>query len=280
MQGIDSLTSLLRYPGSKSKVLKKILPYLEIKHKEYREPFVGGGSVFLSKNRAEINWINDKDTDISTLWKVIKNQPFELIRLIDSNYPTIDLWKEVKNKKESLTNVEKAFRCLFLNRTNFSGILNASPIGGMTQNSNYKIDCRWNAIKLMQNIVKISRYLEDVRVTSYNYSKLITEEGKDVLLFLDPPYYQKGKVLYQVYMTPRQHAYLASLLKDTKHKFLLTIDDCEDVRKLYSWANYKFSEQWKYTVYSSNEACKNGSELFITNFDIDISNFKERLKSS
>ena len=266
--------SVLRYPGGKTRVLDRIIPILsDIEHNEFREVFVGGGSVFLNKklqantNNNIDNWINDKDSNISALWKVIKSNPEGLIDMIRENYPDVDLWEFWKNKKiKSLSRLEKAFRLLFLNRTNFSGIISAKPIGGIENQdtATYQIDCRWNSDLLIRRIRNISELLNNVRITTKNYSQVINAKGDQVLLFLDPPYYQKGEMLYDEYMTPRQHKYLAKLLKETEHKFLLTIDNCEKIRKLYSWANIK-NEEWKYTINSDKN--KIGKELFITNFD-------------
>ena len=65
----------LRYPGGKFYGLKKIKPFLKIYHDEYREPFVGGGSVFLGKELApKANWINDIDNELINFYQVIQNE--------------------------------------------------------------------------------------------------------------------------------------------------------------------------------------------------------------
>lgn len=262
-------TSPLRFPGSKSRVIKKLIPFLDIKHFEYREPFLGGGSIFLTKKKAQNNWLNDKDRNLSLLWKVIKNNPQELCEKIDNNYPTIELWHEIKSTNYS-NELDLAFKYFFLNRTNFSGIIGANPIGGLNQNSKYPIDCRWNPSSLKKRILACSKKLQNVKITSYDYKKLIKQDGDNVFLVLDPPYYKKGKDLYPVYMTPKEHEKLATLLKETEHKFFLTIDNCSETKELYSWANFLSHKQWFYTI--SSKKIKKGKELFITNFDIEKEN--------
>jgi len=265
-----SFISPLRYPGSKAKIFKKLLPYINIRHKEYREPFLGGASIFLTKPQAETSWLNDKDENIATLWNVIKNRPDELCNIIDMVHPTIDLWKIISNENYITDEITRAFRCLFLNRTNYSGILNAKPIGGFSQSSKYKIDCRWNQNILKQRIMHCSSLLRNTKITSLNFDEIIEENGTDVFIVIDPPYYQKGSMLYPISMTPHEHKHLSDLLRYTTHKFLLTIDDCDTVRKLYSWANFTYTEQWFYTINSQQGNCKMGKELFITNFDIKL----------
>ena len=67
--------TLLRYPGGKTKAIKFIKPFWQkIPHSEYREPFVGGGSVFIAKPAVKFNWINDIDKEVIAFYKVIANE--------------------------------------------------------------------------------------------------------------------------------------------------------------------------------------------------------------
>ena len=67
------MASIFRYPGGKTKAIKFIKPFWEnLSHEEYREPFVGGGSVFIAKEKVETNWINDLDNDLIAFYEIIK----------------------------------------------------------------------------------------------------------------------------------------------------------------------------------------------------------------
>lgn len=261
------LRSPLRFPGSKSKVLKKLHPFLIHPHIEYREPFVGGGAIFFGKQKAQHNWLNDKDENIATFLRVIQNNPLELCRIIEQTTPTIELWNKFRSEKDVEDPVELAFRFLFFNRTNYSGIYSANPIGGLKQQSQYKIDCRWNSETLCNRVMQCSDKLRDVTITSENYIRIIEAPGDNVFLMIDPPYYHKGSSLYPVYMTPEEHVNLADILSRSNHSFLLTIDDCLEVRTLYSWAKI-IPRQWFYTV-NSKKADNVGRELFVTNINAE-----------
>ena len=76
--------SLFRYPGGKSRVTKLLDPFINLPHKEYREPFIGGGSIFLFKDKVEKNWINDFDPDMYYAWKGLQECPDKIIELITS----------------------------------------------------------------------------------------------------------------------------------------------------------------------------------------------------
>lgn len=74
----------------------------------------------------------------------------EFMRLVDNCQIDLDNWKVQKNiinNQDDYSELEVGFAAFFLNRCNRSGLLSAGPIGGMRQNGNYKIDCRFNKKK-------------------------------------------------------------------------------------------------------------------------------------
>ncbi|MBH8602055.1 DNA adenine methylase [Thermoactinomyces sp. CICC 23799] len=263
----NKIRSPLRFPGSKSKVLNRFYPYFYIPHIEYREPFFGGGAIFFGKPKAKINWINDKDYSVYAFFKIVRDYPDDICKFVLSIKPSIEIWKEIRSIKPQ-NELEVAYKFLFLNRTNYSGIITANPIGGIKQKSNWKIDCRWNPEMLCKRIKECSSKLQNVKITCLDFEELILAPGKDVFLVLDPPYYKKGHELYPVSMSHEEHVKLARLLKKTQHNFLLTIDDCEEVKEIYQSVDfYVNQESWCYSINQGNNT-KIGRELFISNIDI------------
>jgi len=119
-------------------------------------------------------------------------------------------------------------------------------------------------LTLEKRIIECSSKLAGVTITSTDFEGVIAASGQDVLIFADPPYYHKGNYLYRPKMKVDDHVRLASCLKRTPHKFILTYDDCEEVRSLYAGC-YAYERGWLYTTKSELER-KKGRELFITNF--------------
>lgn len=267
--GIKNNLSPLRYPGAKSKVLKKFVKYFKINHTEYREPFVGGGSIFLGKHSVNNNILNDKDFNVYTFLTVVRDKPHLLCEIIRNTYPTVEMWLEKRHTRtNTLSDIEVAFNFLFFNRTNYSGIYLANPLGGLAQNSKYKIDCRWNSEKLCEKIFNMSFKLKNSKITNLDFTEIINLPGKNVLMVIDPPYYKKGNSLYQSKMSHDDHLRLSEVLKTTQHKYLLTIDDCEETREIYlNKTTFLNQESWKYTIHSKKND-NNGKELFISNFPI------------
>ncbi|MBU8711117.1 DNA adenine methylase [Brevibacillus parabrevis] len=258
--------SPLRYPGAKKKVLNRFTQFWEVPHVEYRDVFVGGGSTFFGKPECPRNWLNDYDEEIAAFFISMRDYPEELCNLVMSTKPTVELWRQIKDRDLN-TDLEKGFRTLFLNRTTFSGILKGNPIGGIEQKSKYTIDCRWNPVALCEQIRLCSEMLQGVTITALDFSSVIQEAGENVLLYLDPPYYHKGNLLYRQGMTHEDHVRLSDLLKDTEHKFFITYDDCEEVRELYQEWAYLYPASWFYSS-SNKKAREVGKELFISNFMI------------
>ena len=82
-----SARSPLRYPGGKSRALKKIMPFVPTNIAEYREPFVGGGSVFFAiqdifQNAIKSYWINDLNYDLYCFWKQVRDDATPLIETL------------------------------------------------------------------------------------------------------------------------------------------------------------------------------------------------------
>lgn len=273
---MTKIISPLRYPGSKQRVLNKIIPfwnYIKNSVDEYREPFLGGASIFLNldlENKKVL--LNDKDEKISTLFTVIRDNPKELCAKIRDITPTIELWHEIRSS-DYKEEIDIAFRTLFLNRTNYSGILNASPIGGFRQESEYPIHCRWSPDELEKRIIQCSKKLQSCDITSKDFFfSIIKPSHGEVFLFLDPPYYEKGNKLYDVFMSEEDHIRLRDLLIKTRHHFLLTYDNCDKIKELYGSFNkfYLYETDW---IYSASTVIKEkrtiGKELFISNFKVD-----------
>lgn len=264
----EKISSPLRFPGSKSKVLGRFVPYFDSPHIEYREPFVGGGSIFFGKAKARHNILNDIDENVYSFFIALRDYPKELCELVLNNYPSVELWKQKRQQTFHQSIIEKGFDFLFFNRTNYSGIYNASLLGGVEQKSNYPIDCRWNPTLLCQSIISCSEKLKDVTIMNQNFDTIITMPGENVLLIIDPPYYKQGHKLYPISMKHEDHVRLAKLLRETNHRYLLTIDDCEETRAIYMHENcYMNQENWYYTI-NSNKSGKLGKELFISNFKV------------
>ena len=120
---MTEINSPFRYPGGKFYARKLILEHI-IPHTYYAEPFAGGASIFFAKPKVTQNVLNDIDPSLTNCYLVIRDQVEELIALLDGVAATKENHNYYKNVYQATTNVERAFRWYYLNRTSYSGIMN------------------------------------------------------------------------------------------------------------------------------------------------------------
>ena len=251
--------SFVRYPGGKSKVCDQIAMRLaeQAGHAclEYREPFFGGGSIglkALSDNRDITKlWINDKDIGIACLWTSVIKYHDDFKERVCRFRPSVEAFYELR---EELTTVSKmpaerdrivdlGFKKLAVHQTSYSGLGTKSggPLGGAEQKSRYKIGCRWSPDYVCKKLDRLHDLFATAEVrgnccTNLDFADVIEDTHCRGLLYLDPPYYIKGNDLYQHGFTDEDHERLANALRDTEHAWVLSYDDCHEVRQLYRWA--------------------------------------------
>lgn len=274
--------SPLRYPGGKTRALKEILAKVP-EYEEYREPMVGGGSVFFALktlNPQKKYWINDINKELYLFWKYCKEEPKGLISKVRRMKRIYKGGKTggkrlyrnlIKLNPNQMTELERAARFFILNRISYSGLIES---GGYSKEA-YRKRFTKSSIK---RIYKASKLLEGVRVTNLDYSELMTEPSKEkVFLFIDPPYVSKSYAkLYGKHgrlHTGFDHQLFAEDVKKCKYTLLVTYDKCNTVDELYKFANL-IGWELQYGTNNSAEERKNksariGNEVFISkNYEI------------
>lgn len=260
-----------RYPGSKNKLLPALTPHIENMmggKNKFADVFVGGGSVLLETAakfpKTEL-FANDKDHWMYSFWKVVssqdKNDLGQLLELLGRK-PTVKLFYELR-EDNTQDDVMCAYKALFFNRTAFSGILTSGPIGGAEQKSKWTVDCRYNEKALKKQVVECNKLLAGrTVVTNKDFVDCGWINNSDIVLYLDPPYYVKGGMLYRPQMNASDHQMLASLLSARQH-WVLSYDDCPEVRKFYS-ANTITTIPARYCINGKKVNWSNKNELIIT----------------
>jgi DNA adenine methylase len=264
------IRSPLRYPGGKSRAIARIAALVP-PFKEFREPFVGGGSVFVYLKQQFPKrkfWINDAYEDLAIFWKEIQKNSREVIALVEKFKSDFkngkELHKFLRENKESFIRAEKAAAFFVFNRISFSGTTEA---GGF---SSQAFEKRFTDSSI-ERLKKLPELLKDVKITNDDYAVLLEAEGEEVFLFLDPPYfsatdsalYGKNGKLHVAF----DHERFAEALRVCRHRWLLTYDDSPYIRRLFSFANIT---SWKLMYGMRNQTSKSiqlGDELFISNYE-------------
>jgi len=258
--------SPLRYPGGKNK-LSTFLAKLCIDNNingHYVEPYSGGASValfLLLEGYVSKITINDKDRSIYAFWHSVLNKTKQLCELIENTEITIEEWKkqkEIQRNKNKANLLELGFSTFFLNRTNRSGIINAGVIGGIEQNGNYLMDCRFNKEELINRINIIAKRKRDIRLYKKDAIKLIEKiqnEAIDdnIIFYFDPPYYLKASSLYMNHYQEYDHKEVSEKIKSIQNiRWIVSYDNVPEIKKLYKGVSKK-EYSFKHTVYNSRD---------------------------
>lgn len=243
-----SILSPLRYPGAKRRLtgyIAEVLRINSIRPTVFIEPFAGSASValqLLQDNFVDYIALGEKDELIASFWKVVFEDTQWLIDKIKSIEPTVDEWKRYKHTYFR-SNRDRALACLFLNRTSFSGIMapGAGPIGGLSQKSEYKIDCRFNVKTITKRIEQASALADKVKFVHHgDWSETMNKASsrfsnkEDVFYYLDPPFYNKSSRLYRYCFTHSEHKSLHNRLVNLDESWLLSYDSAPEIIDMYS----------------------------------------------
>lgn len=286
----NAVNSPFRYAGGKFYARKLILEHVP-QHASYIEPFAGGASIFFAKEKVKNNWLNDIDKNLINTFLVIRDRPEELIEKLKDEVASKERHKYFKNEFKPKTKLEEAYRWYYLNRTSYSGIMNMQ-------------NCFWGygdkysmrPENWPRSIRNTSEKLQNVKLTSYDFDRVLEEAEDNSFLFIDPPYFNADQDKFYTHSFKKDdHLRLCNLLK--KHskrlKYLITYDDCEEIREMYSWALEVHNKTWNYTINRTDDQTKNGKtngnavkgerykgrEIFILNYpsvvqkQLDLSEF-------
>ena len=184
----------LRYPGGKSRALSKLFQFIPnlSNYTEYREPFLGGGSVAIevSKRYPHLKiWVNDLYEPLYNFWRQIQNSGEEIKdKLIEykSLHPNPDTARKLFVDSKELVNdltidsLDRAARFYIVNKCSFSGLTESSSFSQQASISNFS----------MNGIEKLTGYQELItnwKFTNESYEQLLTDD-RNVFIYLDPPY--------------------------------------------------------------------------------------------
>lgn len=263
------IKSPLRYPGGKSRAVD-LISTLVPKFDEFREPFLGGGSVFIYlKQRFPDKkfWVNDLHYSLFRFWEMCQK---DVSAVIEKVYEWRDKFTDGKELHRFLTDniskfndLETAAAFFIFNRITFSG---TSESGGYSEQAYHGRFTESSIHRLKQ----FGKVINGSIITNIDFQDVIEADGENVFLFLDPPYYSATKsALYGKNGNLHKgfdHIRFAETIKNCKHNWLITYDDSEYIRELFSFANII---SWDLTYGMRNVTDSSdqiGKELFISNY--------------
>lgn len=271
------LYSPLRYPGGKNKLSAFIAKICVDNHKNghYVEPYSGGASValfLLFEGYVERITINDKDRSIYAFWHCVLNKTNELCELIQNSKLTVKEWRKqriIQQNKKEVDLLTLGYSTFYLNRTNRSGIISGGLMGGVNQDGNYLMDCRFNKEDLIKRIRLISSKKSKIRLYKKDAIKLIDKiqseaERSNVIFYFDPPYYLKAESLYMNHYDDLSHKLVSDKIKSIKNiSWIVSYDNTCQIKNLYKGCRKK-EYSFKHTAYE----VRDGKELLFFSKDL------------
>jgi len=284
---MKSLKTPLRYPGGKSKAIKTLSQWYPKVITEYREPFIGGGSIAIDITKANPDipvWINDLYVPLYNFWVQLRDRGKELSeRVRDEKQRTLDegdadkitakakeLFNKYKAEIDTYNDFEKAVAFFIMNKCSYSGLTENSTFSQTASNSNFSLV---GADKL----AKFSELIKNWKITNIDYSEVIKAKGyADTFIFLDPPYdikdflYGKNREMHKSF----DHDLFADNVSTCIHKFMITYNLNDRLLDLYK--NYNTME-WKLRYSMAHRGDKGTNEnikteLLVTNYEVNPTN--------
>jgi DNA adenine methylase len=120
--------------------------------------------------------------------------------------------------------------------------MNGGPIGGIHQSGQWKLNARFNRAELTNRCKRVADYRDRITISATDGLEMLGRISEsNAFFFIDPPYVQKGKTLYLNSLTAVYHKQLAERLNSMQTAaWVLTYDDCAEVRRLYrGWATIR-----------------------------------------
>ncbi|PKN71187.1 MAG: adenine methyltransferase [Deltaproteobacteria bacterium HGW-Deltaproteobacteria-12] len=254
------MNSFIAYMGGKSLLTKKIIPKIPA-HKCYCEVFAGAAWMLFKKEESEVEIINDINTDLVTLYRVIKLHLVEFIRYINWILVARDEFDRFKKENpETLTDIQKAVRFYFLLKSGYAARID-NPSFSVAVSSKP----RFNLLRIEEELSAVYLRLARVYIENKPYETIIPRfDRPDTFFYIDPPYYDCEDYYGKGIFSRTDFTTLRDILSKINGKFIMSINDTKEIRALYKG----FKIETVKTSYSAGGANKKKQveELLISNY--------------
>ena len=266
LRPVQSVKPVAPYLGGKKNLFKRICSIIDATpHTTYAEPFVGMGGIFLRrKMRPKAEVINDYGRDVSNLFRILQRHYPQFMDMMRFQITTrIEFSRLVDTDPNTLTDLERAARFLYIQRITFGGHTTAHYFGVSKKNP-----ARFNLTTLEPMLEDLHSRLSGVIIECLDYAQFIPRyDGPNTLFYLDPPYFgcenDYGKGLF----SRADFEKMAEILSDIKGRFILSINDVPQIRETF--ANFRITPvRTTYTIGANTKGSNDRKELLISNVRI------------
>jgi len=273
---LKALKTPLRYPGGKSRATKFLLPKFPDGITDYREPFIGGGSVAIefTKQFPDIPvWVNDLYEPLYNFWVQLQKSPDGLHAIIEAyknHYTTPDKARELFNEMKIQLNaadtldLQRAAAFYVVNKCSFSGLTESSSFSPQASVSNF-------SMKGIENLPKYGEIIKNWKITNLSYEHML-DGSPETFIYLDPPYdikdnlYGKKGEMHKKF----DHELFAKRMNFTPCKSLISYNSSLFVKSRFEgWGASTY--ELTYTMRSVGDYMddqKDRAELLLFNYEV------------
>jgi len=273
------LKTPLRYPGGKSRAVKQLYNWLPSGVEEFREPFLGGGSMalYFSQKHPDVPiWVNDKYFYLYNFWIQLQENGDALSDVcyaVKNEHSTVDSAKELFQRSKEEISKADPFRQAVL-----FWVLNKCSYSGLTENSSFSESASKQNFSLRgaANLKKYKDIIQNWEITNFDYTEVMHDDGDDVFVFLDPPY-KIGSYLYGTNAEMHKnfnHVKFGEECRKCSHQWMVTYNVDDEIEQMFA----DYHQQYFSITYGMKHRENNKkSELLISNYNTNPPNALESL---
>lgn len=258
---VEPLVPLAPYIGGKRNLSRRIIARIErTPHRCYAEAFVGMAGVFLRRRRAPmVEVINDANRDVATFFRVLQRHYVAFLEMLRFQLTTrAEFERLVATRPETLTDLERAARFLYLQRTAFGGKVTGRNFGVSIDHPS-----RFDITRLASMLEDVHARLAGVTIECLPWQAFLERYDRPrTLFYLDPPYWGSEGVYGAALFDRSQYGEMAESLRRLRGRFILSINDVPEIRRLFKGLRIEAVET-TYTIVGRGK-CKRVGELIIS----------------
>ncbi len=263
-ESVKPINPIAPYLGGKRLLAKTIVPIIEkIPHNIYAEPFMGMGGVFFRRTqKPKSEAINDINSEIVNMFRMVERFPDYLADMLKFKICSRAEFKRMlATPPLLLTELERAVRFLYLQKTAFGGKVRSQAFGVNVR------EARFNSERIIPQIHALHKRLTGVYVECLPYQDFIIRYDRpDTLFYLDPPYWNCENDYGKGIFGKADFDELAKLLKGLKGRFIMSINDVPEIRRIFK-SFYIKEVQTTYTT--GTQPGKKAAELLVSNVNFN-----------
>lgn len=218
---------LVPWVGGKRRLVAEILPWLT-PHTCYVEPFAGGAAVLFSKPPSKVEVLNDVNSDLVNLYRIVRHHLDEFVRQFRWALTSRKLFEWTQaTPPETLTDIQRAARFFYLQKLAFGGKVHGQTFGVATTASQ-----ALNLTRIEEDLSAAHMRLSRVVIEHLDWAACIARYDRPhTLFYCDPPYW--GTAGYGVGFGLEEYSKMAELMRTIKGRMVVSVNDIPEMRAAF-----------------------------------------------